>query len=375
MSMKLTKAQLLAIAVTLVLLLGAGGAVYAWWSFNHRPKPVTVVRTPTPTPVPTPTPTPVKKASPLTGVLVDPATAAQPVFSVIIENHPDARPQSGLSQAGVVYEANAEGGITRFQAFFLDSLPKVLARFAACAPTTSTGRWSLARPSRTPAATLTLSTSSHRSASRASTASTSARPTSTAPPTSTPPQLLHRFRSHPPTARRPRLERPGHFHPQPAPSRHPHGHPRAPQHSHQFLLHGYQVDYAYDATANDYARSLAGAPHIDANTGQQIHVKNVVVEYMPTPMVLRALAKTPSLCKRSVKAKPWFSATARPLKAPGRKIRTPPAPSCSTPRAKTSRLTPAILGTPSCRSATPCLIKRPRDLTGRAGDDPLVGHF
>lgn len=35
-----------------------------------------------------------------------------------IENHLDARPQSGLSRADVVYEAVAEGGITRFLAVF-----------------------------------------------------------------------------------------------------------------------------------------------------------------------------------------------------------------------------------------------------------------
>lgn len=35
-------------------------------------------------------------------------------LGIMIENHVDARPQSGLSSADVVYEAVAEGGITRF---------------------------------------------------------------------------------------------------------------------------------------------------------------------------------------------------------------------------------------------------------------------
>ncbi len=39
-------------------------------------------------------------------------------LGVMIENHQDARPQSGLSFADVVYEAVAEGGITRFLAVF-----------------------------------------------------------------------------------------------------------------------------------------------------------------------------------------------------------------------------------------------------------------
>lgn len=39
-------------------------------------------------------------------------------LAVMIENHQEARPQSGLSSADVVYEAVAEGGITRFMGVF-----------------------------------------------------------------------------------------------------------------------------------------------------------------------------------------------------------------------------------------------------------------
>ncbi len=39
-------------------------------------------------------------------------------LAVMIENHEDARPQSGLTSADVVYEVVAEGGITRFMALF-----------------------------------------------------------------------------------------------------------------------------------------------------------------------------------------------------------------------------------------------------------------
>jgi Protein of unknown function (DUF3048) N-terminal domain/Protein of unknown function (DUF3048) C-terminal domain len=40
-------------------------------------------------------------------------------LAIMIENQADARPQTGLPQADVVYEALAEGGITRFIAVFL----------------------------------------------------------------------------------------------------------------------------------------------------------------------------------------------------------------------------------------------------------------
>lgn len=39
-------------------------------------------------------------------------------LTVMIENHEDARPQSGLSKADIVYEAIAEGGVTRFLSVF-----------------------------------------------------------------------------------------------------------------------------------------------------------------------------------------------------------------------------------------------------------------
>lgn len=46
-------------------------------------------------------------------------------LAVMIENHQDARPQSGISSADVVYEAVAEGGITRFMAVFYCNLSDV----------------------------------------------------------------------------------------------------------------------------------------------------------------------------------------------------------------------------------------------------------
>lgn len=61
--------------------------------------------------------------SPLTGVEVTQDLARRPVIGVIIENSPDARPQSGIAEAGVVFEAIAEGGITRFLALYQEDTP------------------------------------------------------------------------------------------------------------------------------------------------------------------------------------------------------------------------------------------------------------
>lgn len=63
------------------------------------------------------------RPSPLTGVRVPIALADRPVTGIMIENSPDARPQSALSQAGIVFEAVAEGGITRFLTLWQETRP------------------------------------------------------------------------------------------------------------------------------------------------------------------------------------------------------------------------------------------------------------
>lgn len=67
---------------------------------------------------PTTPPTPAQATDALSGSLVDPKLANRRPLAIMVENHPDARPQYGLSNASVVYEAVAEGGITRFMAVF-----------------------------------------------------------------------------------------------------------------------------------------------------------------------------------------------------------------------------------------------------------------
>lgn len=54
----------------------------------------------------------------LDGVRVAPELAALPVYAVMVENAPDARPLSGPARANVVMEAPVEGGFTRFLLLF-----------------------------------------------------------------------------------------------------------------------------------------------------------------------------------------------------------------------------------------------------------------
>ncbi len=81
---------------------------------------------PTPAPTPTPEPTPVLVPAPLTGVLVTQEAAAQRPIAVMIDDHSAARPQSGMSEAAVVWHAPAEGGIPRYMAIFQETMPTLV---------------------------------------------------------------------------------------------------------------------------------------------------------------------------------------------------------------------------------------------------------
>lgn len=110
------------LAILLVLII-SGGSVAAYYLLNQKPEETAKVASPKPKPAPEP----VKYYSPLTGSLVEnEATTKQAVTGIMIENSPDARPQSGLKDSGVVFEAIAEGGITRFLALYQEQKPQLI---------------------------------------------------------------------------------------------------------------------------------------------------------------------------------------------------------------------------------------------------------
>lgn len=62
---------------------------------------------------------------PFTGLSADDG-GDQRMIGVMVNNHPDARPQTGLSKADIVFEILAEGRITRFLALYQSDLPDVV---------------------------------------------------------------------------------------------------------------------------------------------------------------------------------------------------------------------------------------------------------
>ncbi len=105
------------IALLVIAILLVGGTCYAVLSIlKDQPGPQSGANGPTSNEVP----------SKITGLMVMPEVNEQQVTGAMIENSMDARPQSGLIDAGIVYEAVAEGGITRFLAIFQDTSAKSL---------------------------------------------------------------------------------------------------------------------------------------------------------------------------------------------------------------------------------------------------------
>jgi hypothetical protein len=112
----------------------AGSSEVAAESFTLEP---TASATPAPTPTleptasatPSPSPTPVQFAATTNGVILPAGKAALATrhpIAVMIDDAGGARPQSGLSQADIVYQAPAEGGIPRYMAVFQTQDPPTI---------------------------------------------------------------------------------------------------------------------------------------------------------------------------------------------------------------------------------------------------------
>ena len=85
----------------------------------EEPPPVEAPE-PLPVPEPEPEPEPYVPAgtNPLTGLPIEPEEMAKRPVAVMLNNIKKAQPQIGISQADVIYEVPAEGGITRMLAVY-----------------------------------------------------------------------------------------------------------------------------------------------------------------------------------------------------------------------------------------------------------------
>ena len=244
-------------------------------------------------------------ASKLDGLKVAKDKANRHPLAIIIENHPDARPQIGLAQASIVYEAISEGGITRFMAvygpedaekvgpvrsartYFVDWASSFNAFYAHCGGNLDAldkikadkildldqfalgdaAYWREPQAGKASEHTLYTSTAKLYQAAQEKgwsptgdfTALKFREPVQTATTTST---------STTPTAAT----------------------PVAPQKiTVDFSSPTYRVDWQYDAASNSYLRSMAGSIHKDAASGGQLSVKNIIVQEVERSEAITAI--------------------------------------------------------------------------------------
>jgi hypothetical protein len=116
---KRTLSSWLILGCSVLTLAGCTDSPSAISSASPQTVPVTAAVTPSPTPQPTTTTVEAQQPFkfPLTGLPTDHEVKTRP-YMVMVENAPQARPQTGLDQADIVYEILAEGEITRFVSVF-----------------------------------------------------------------------------------------------------------------------------------------------------------------------------------------------------------------------------------------------------------------
>lgn len=285
----------------MLALIGVGAVVVfagAWFgihAMSRKPAPVAAVK-PSPSPTPSASPTPTVFYSPLTGLPVaDNAATQQPVVGVMIENlYPDARPQSALGSAGIVYEALAEGGITRFMALFQEPLPGIMGPVRSLRPYYLD--WGLeynipvahaggSEPALNSIKPLGMKDINALTYSGSYFYRTSDRYAPHNLYTNS--DLLGKIIAKLGFATAPAF----------APyQRKADAPPQAATHpviNINFSSYYYGVKYTYDAPSNAYLRVMGGAPHIDRNTNQQIKVKNIVVEFVPVTYGTQPVDKKP----------------------------------------------------------------------------------
>ena len=215
---------------------------------------------------------------PLTGLpATDRAAIAKRPLSVKIENSPQARPQTGLNSADVVYETVTEGGITRFNCIFQSTAPKtvgpvrsarlsdlwVVAQYnglffysgASNSVTRAIKKTKLTDLSQDTGVSAPFSRSSQRSAPHNLFLDTKKAYAEAIK------------RGKPVSVQVPRLQ----YDPKSVESSNTIASVRIP------FSTANTVDWTYDSARKVYVRQNNGRPHADAGTGKQVAAKNVVV--------------------------------------------------------------------------------------------------
>ncbi len=133
--------RILSVVAAFALLAAAcsSGAEETTTTTTEAQTSTTVLSTPTSTTTTSTTTVPaVVVADTINGLPGEEGTEQRRVIGVKVDNHPNARPQSGIQEADAVYEILVEGGLTRFIALFHQSDTRFVGPVRSARPTDST---------------------------------------------------------------------------------------------------------------------------------------------------------------------------------------------------------------------------------------------
>ncbi|MBI4022924.1 DUF3048 domain-containing protein [Candidatus Berkelbacteria bacterium] len=269
------RGRLILLSSIVLVVIGASLAAYQRY-FASEPAPAAVTEGLLPTVTVAEAET---RPSSLDGTSVSPELADQRPLAVMIENHPDARPQAGLSEAGAVWEAMVEGGITRFMALYAPrSASKIgpvrsartqylhwAAGYKALYAHAGGSQGALALiPTLSGIVDLPHTAAYFHREPQPGIASEHTLFTSTSE--------LYDFAKEKGASLTAdfgeiRFSQDGALADRPA----------SASVSVDFSTDSYKVDWTYDREKNHYTRSLAGSPHVDKVSGDQLTAKNIVV--------------------------------------------------------------------------------------------------
>jgi hypothetical protein len=221
-----------------------------------------------------------KTRSQLTGLEVETEVAERPILGIMIENSEAARPQTGLNSAGIVFETVTEGGITRYLALYQEDTPDIVGPVRSLRP--HFVDWvtgfdaSVAHVGGSAEALQLVEEREAKSLTQFEYPDPYYRSDDR-----TAPHNMY-VRTDGLRGLQDELEHSrSQFDEIPRSKDKASDNPEAGEITIDFSSPTYEVEFRYQEEGNSYARFLAGQPHIDAASDEQITVKNVIVIKMP----------------------------------------------------------------------------------------------
>lgn len=218
-----------------------------------------------------------KYYSKLTGKEVSEEDSKLPVLGIMIENSEEARPQTGLDSAGIVFETVTEGGITRYLALYEIDLPKEVGPVRSLRP--AFVNWlsgfdaSVAHVGGSALALSLVDQLKIKSLSQFNHPGPYHRVNTRVAPHN----MYASTKGLLDLQKELKYDKPSEFDEIPRSEDSPSQNPDATKITLDFSGPSFLAEFRYDKTTNSYKRFLAGVPHMDAGNKKQITVKNVVV--------------------------------------------------------------------------------------------------